>query len=103
MAQLPRESRLFRIISDEPITFDEHLLMSIIDAARQTAYFASVSAMAGIDKKYRAKVLNDAPDPIRKPPEESKKKVLNVPARDAKAAVSRVIQSKIAVRMAGRA
>lgn len=103
MTQLPHESRLYRIITGEPISFQEHLLMSIIDATRQGAYYSSVSAMAGVDKRYRGKVLSGAPDPIRKPPEESRKKVLNVPARDAKAAVSRVIQSKIAVRMAGRA
>lgn len=101
MAQLPHESRVFRLISGEPFSFEEHLLISMIDAARTNAYFASVMAMTNIDKRYRAKILKAAPQPIRKPPD-AEKKVLKVPAREAKAAVSRIIQSKLAVRMAGR-
>lgn len=104
MAQLPKESRLYKLIADEPLTFEEDLLISIIDAARTQAYFASVAAMTNVDRKYRSKILEGAPRSIRKPNEsEEKKKVLRVPAREAKAAVSRIIQGKIAVRMAGRA
>jgi hypothetical protein len=104
LSQLPRDSRTYRNVSSDPLSFDQHLQMSILDALRVGAYYTMAGARAGFgnDKRAWASVIKRAPKPLERPgtPAPEKKRV-TVPAKHAKAAVSRMIQSKIARRMMG--
>lgn len=101
MTQLPRDGRLYREASKEPLSLEEHLRMSILDAVRTGSYYSMVAAQAAVGKKGWGAVVKNAPKPLKRRPEDDQKVVVTVKSRDAKQAVSRMIQSKIAMRMVG--
>jgi hypothetical protein len=63
---LPPESRLSKFCNNDPWTYNEHLLASAVDAARQSAYFSSLAAAAQIGKEF-SKYAKKGPKPIERP------------------------------------
>lgn len=102
MASLPHEGRLYRLVSEDPVTFSDHIQISIIDALNTTAYYSMIAAQGAVSKKAWRGVVKNAPTPMtrpgQKPPE---KNIQHIRAVDGLAAVqawkrNAISQAKIA-------
>lgn len=97
MAQLPRESRLYRKAADDEIGYEGHVLLGVLDACRTGAYYSMIAAQGAVDKKHWSKVIAKAPKPIPRPgqaPEPEPERVAEyVHPRDALKAVNRMIHN----------
>lgn len=107
LSQLPRDSRLYKSVvggTEDPLTYQEHMMLALIDSARAAAYFSMIAAQAQCDKKAWGAVIKGMPQPIPRPgqkPEEKGAKALNVRPKDVKLAIGRIVQGARARAISG--
>lgn len=89
MAQLPRSSRVIQRLSIDPLTFEQHALLSILDALNQTAYFSMINARRDMTSEGWQKVVKNVPQTTPRPGQEpiDNKRVQHVRARDGHMAI----------------
>jgi hypothetical protein len=66
MNELPSSSRLAKEIRNDPLSSEEHLLLTIVDILTTVAYQTSISAAGAAGDEYR-RIMKDAPKPIERP------------------------------------
>lgn len=66
ITQLPHDSRFSRRVRNDPLTSSEHLLLTVADNTRLTAYHAHYSAASQFGKKY-AEIAKKGPKPTERP------------------------------------
>jgi hypothetical protein len=99
LTQLPRDSRLYRLVTEDPLTYAEHMMMSLIDSSRIISYFSMIHAQTQVPKKSWGQVTKHIPEPIPRPgqrPVEKDKQAVTVRSKDAKFAVQRIIKNSMA-------
>lgn len=88
MASLPHEGRLYRLVSEDPITLSDHLQITLIDSLNTTAYYSMIAAQGAVSKKAWKGVTKNAPKPMVRPGQKPPEKVIqHVRAVDGLAAV----------------
>lgn len=104
MGQLPRSSRITKHYCKDLLTFEQHTLVSILDAMNQAAYFSMIAAQQGLSSSTWQKVLRGVPDSTRRPGQEPPVKVVHhVSARDGHAAIEQFKRNAvIRATLAGR-
>jgi hypothetical protein len=88
MINLPDRSRVMQSLRNDPLTVDQHLMFSIMDALHKVGYFSSVAALAQIDKKDRKGIIKGVPKDVDRPKvheEKTEKKRNFASAKDLKA------------------
>lgn len=64
---LPSHSRLAKHSRNDPLSFEEHLLLSVIDGVRSVSFQTSIVAAGTIGSSEYNKVIRDAPEPVERP------------------------------------
>lgn len=85
LINLPEDSRIHKHFRNDAFDSDQHLLATIVDLLKSTAYWSSVNAAAQVGKDFQ-KAVKGAPKPMERPtilPEEKKKQF--TPIREARA------------------
>jgi hypothetical protein len=106
MARLPKDCRLYKLVIKDPLSYQDHLLMSILDAARTGAYFSMAAARGAItDKGAWKKIAANAPQALPRPGDEDKSKRKAIVVHDPKnalEAVSRLLNARAMSKAFGR-